>query len=205
MTVFSFHPVKIITTGEGGAVLTNDPVIAARLERLRSHGITRDPSLMIGESEGQWYYQQLELGYNYRVTDIQAALGLSQLDRLADFVECRHAIADRYDALLQELPVDLPGRLTEASSSWHLYVLRLQQAADHLSVFQSLRSDGIGVNLHYIPIHLQPYYQQLGFRRGDYPVSEDYYSRAISLPIYPDLDEASQLRVVAALERAILS
>lgn len=205
MTVFSFHPVKIITTGEGGAVLTNDPVIAARLERLRSHGITRDPSLMIGESEGQWYYQQLELGYNYRVTDIQAALGLSQLDRLADFVECRHAIADRYDALLQELPVDLPGRLTEASSSWHLYVLRLQQAADHLSVFQSLRSDGIGVNLHYIPIHLQPYYQQLGFRRGDYPVSEDYYSRAISLPIYPDLDEASQLHVVAALERAILS
>lgn len=205
ITVFSFHPVKIITTGEGGAILTNDPVIAARLERLRSHGITRDPSLMIGESEGPWYYQQLELGYNYRITDIQAALGLSQLDRLVDFVECRHAIADRYDALLKELPVDLPGRFTEANSSWHLYVLRLQRAADHLSVFKSLRSDGIGVNLHYIPAHLQPYYQQLGFRLGEYPVSEDYYSRAISLPIYPDLDEASQLQVVAALYRAMAS
>lgn len=205
ITVFSFHPVKIITTGEGGAILTNDPVIAARLERLRSHGITRDPSLMIGESEGPWYYQQLELGYNYRITDIQAALGLSQLDRLVDFVECRHAIADRYDALLKELPVDLPGRFTEANSSWHLYVLRLQRAADHLSVFKSLRSDGIGVNLHYIPAHLQPYYQQLGFRLGEYPVSEDYYSRAISLPIYPDLDEESQLQVVAALYRAMAS
>ena len=204
ITVFSFHPVKIITTGEGGAALTNDPSIAGRMQRLRSHGITRDPSLMIGESEGPWYYQQLELGYNYRITDIQAALGLSQLVRLGEFVERRRAIAGRYDALLKELSVDLPGRLPEANSSWHLYVLRLQDAAHHLTVFKSLRSDQIGVNVHYIPVHLQPYYQQLGFRRGDYPVSEDYYSRAISLPIYPDLDEASQLKVVAALEKAIV-
>ena len=204
ITVFSFHPVKIITTGEGGAALTNDPSIAGRMQRLRSHGITRDPSLMIGESEGPWYYQQLELGYNYRITDIQAALGLSQIVSLEEFVERRRAIASRYDALLKELSVDLPGRLPEANSSWHLYVLRLQDAARHLTVFQSLRSDEIGVNLHYIPVHLQPYYQQRGFCRGDYPVSEDYYSRAISLPIYPDLDEASQLKVVAALEKAIV-
>ena len=204
ITVFSFHPVKIITTGEGGAALTNDPSIAGRMQRLRGHGITRDPSLMIGESEGPWYYQQLELGYNYRITDIQAALGLSQIVRLEEFVERRRAIASRYDALLKQLSVDLPGRLPEANSSWHLYVLRLQDAARHLTVFQSLRSDEIGVNLHYIPIHLQPYYQQRGFCRGDYPVSEDYYSRAISLPIYPDLDEASQLKVVAALEKAIV-
>ena len=204
ITVFSFHPVKIITTGEGGAALTNDPSIAGRMQRLRSHGITRDPSLMIGESEGPWYYQQLELGYNYRITDIQAALGLSQIVRLGEFVERRRAIAGRYDALLKELSVDLPGRLPEANSSWHLYVLRLQDAARHLTVFKSLRSDQIGVNVHYIPVHLQPYYQQLGFRRGDYPVSEDYYSRAISLPIYPDLDEASQLKAVAALEKAIV-
>ena len=205
IAVFSFHPVKIITTGEGGAALTRDPSIAGRIERLRSHGITRDPSLMIGESDGPWYYQQLELGYNYRITDIQAALGLSQLARLEEFIERRQAIAARYDSLLKELPVDLPGRFTEAHSSWHLYVLRLQRATDHLAVFQSLRSDGIGVNLHYIPVHLQPYYQRLGFCRGDYPVSEDYYSRAISLPIYSDLDEASQLQVVAAVERAIVS
>ena len=204
ITVFSFHPVKIITTGEGGAALTNDSSIAGRMRRLRSHGITRDPSLMIGESDGPWYYQQLELGYNYRITDIQAALGLSQLGRLGEFVDGRRVIADRYDALLDELPVNLPGRLLEANSSWHLYVLRLQNASRHLAVFQSLRSEGIGVNLHYIPVHLQPYYQQLGFRTGDYPISEDYYSRAISLPIYPDLDEASQLQVVAALGKSIV-
>lgn len=158
---------------------------------------------MIGETEGPWYYQQLELGYNYRITDIQAALGLSQLGRLEGFVERRGVIAGRYNTLLKGLSVDLPGRLPEANSSWHLYVLRLQNAARHLDVFKSLRSDGIGVNLHYIPVHLQPYYQQRGFCRGDYPVSEDYYSRAISLPIYPDLEEASQLKVVAALEKAI--
>ena len=194
---------KIITTGEGGAALTNDPYIARRMQRLRGHGITRDPSLMIGETEGPWYYQQLELGYNYRITDIQAALGLSQLGRLEGFVERRGVIAGRYNTLLKGLSVDLPGRLPEANSSWHLCVLRLQNAARHLDVFKSLRSDGIGVNLHYIPVHLQPYYQQRGFCHGDYPVSEDYYSRAISLPIYPDLEEASQLKVVAALEKAI--
>lgn len=204
ITVFSFHPVKIITTGEGGVALTNSATLASRMQRLRSHGITREPSSMIGKSDGPWYYQQLELGFNYRITDIQAALGLSQLSRLEEFVERRRSIADRYDLLLSKLSVDLPGRLPEANSSWHLYVLRLHKAETHLAVFQALRSDGIGVNLHYIPVHLQPYYQRLGFRNGDYPISEDYYSRAISLPIYPDLDEASQLQVVAALEKAIL-
>ncbi|MAD94959.1 MAG: UDP-4-amino-4,6-dideoxy-N-acetyl-beta-L-altrosamine transaminase [Rhodobacteraceae bacterium] len=205
ITVFSFHPVKIITTGEGGVALTNSATLASRMQRLRSHGITREPSSMIGKSDGPWYYQQLELGFNYRITDIQAALGLSQLSRLEEFVERRRSIADRYNLLLSKLSVDLPGRLPEANSSWHLYVLRLQDASRHLAVFQSLRSDGIGVNLHYIPVHLQPYYQQLGFCIGDYPISEDYYSRAISLPIYPDLDDASQLQVVAALEKSIVA
>lgn len=203
ITVFSFHPVKIITTGEGGAALTNDSHLAARMERLRSHGITRDQTLMTDESDGPWYYQQLELGFNYRITDIQAALGLSQLTRLEDFIECRRAIAERYDNWLKDFPIDLPGRLSNAASSWHLYIVRLQDASRHLDVFKSLLSEGIGVNLHYIPVHLQPYYRKLGFGVGDYPVAEDYYSRAISLPQYPDLDENNQMKVVAALESAL--
>jgi UDP-4-amino-4,6-dideoxy-N-acetyl-beta-L-altrosamine transaminase len=203
ITVFSFHPVKIITTGEGGAALTNDSHLAARMERLRSHGITRDETLMTSASDGPWYYQQLELGFNYRITDIQAALGLSQLTRLEDFIECRRAITEKYDNSLKHLPVDLPGRLPNAAPSWHLYIIRLQDASRHLEVFKSLRSEGVGVNLHYIPVHLQPYYRQLGFGVGDYPVAEDYYSRAISLPLYPYLDENNQMKVVAALQSAL--
>ncbi|MDC1422800.1 UDP-4-amino-4,6-dideoxy-N-acetyl-beta-L-altrosamine transaminase [Gammaproteobacteria bacterium] len=203
ITVFSFHPVKIITTGEGGVALTNNSDLATRMERLRSHGITRDPSQMTGEADGPWYYQQLELGFNYRMTDIQAALGFSQLTRLEDFIECRRAIAESYDNWLKHLPLDLPGRLVNAASSWHLYIVRLHDASRHLRVFKSLRSQGIGVNLHYIPVHLQPYYRQLGFGVGDYPIAEDYYSRAISLPLYPHLDENNQMKVVAALERAL--
>ena len=204
ITVFSFHPVKIVTTGEGGAAVTNDSHLAARMVRLRSHGITRDETLMTSESDGPWYYQQLELGFNYRITDIQAALGLSQLTRLDGFIARRRAIAIQYDASLEHLPVALPGRLSSAASSWHLYVVRLQDASRHLDVFKSLRSQGIGVNVHYIPVHLQPYYRQLGFGIGDYPAAEDYYARAISLPIYPDLDDNSQKKVVAALESACL-
>lgn len=203
ITVFSFHPVKIITTGEGGVALTNDPHLAVLMERLRSHGITRDEKLMEGQSDGPWYYQQLELGLNYRITDIQAALGLSQLTRLDAFVARRREIADVYDTAFQNLAVDLPGRLPEAESSWHLYVIRLQDHSRHRQVFEGLRASGIGVNLHYIPVHLQPYYRQFGFGPGDFPASENYYSRAISIPIYPDLTAEKQAAVVSAIEKAV--
>ena len=203
ITVFSFHPVKIITTAEGGAALTNNLMLAERMRRLRSHGITRDEGLMKEGSEGPWYYQQLELGFNYRMTDIQAALGMSQLTRLDDFLCRRQEIADYYDELLKDLQIDLPGRLEAAASSWHLYVIRLKNASKHLEVFTRLREDGIGVNLHYIPVHLQPYYRALGFKTGDYPVSEDYYSRAISVPIHPELSEAEQREVANAIIDAL--
>ena len=204
ITVFSFHPVKIVTTGEGGAALTNDALLAARMERLRTHGITRDESLMTGPSDGPWYYQQLDLGYNYRMTDIQAALGLSQLSRLEMFVERRRDLAAAYDAALKDLPLYLPGRMKEADSSWHLYVIRLQDAARHRQAFQDMRARGIGVNLHYIPVHLQPYYRQFGFGPGNFPVAEDYYSRAISIPLYPGLTQAQQQEVVAAITEALV-
>ncbi len=203
ITVFSFHPVKIVTTGEGGAALTNDVQLAEKMQRLRSHGITRDETLMVGASDGPWYYEQLELGYNYRITDIQAALGVSQFSRLDQFVARRRAIADYYDKALPEIPVNLPCRLPDANSSWHLYVIRLWDKARHLEAFESLRADGIGVNLHYIPVHLQPYYQEFGFAPGDFPVSEDYYSRAISIPIYPDLSQEDQTKVVVAVRKAV--
>ena len=204
ITVFSFHPVKIITTAEGGMALTNDAELAGRLARLRSHGITRDPHLMTHESDGPWYYQQLELGWNYRMTDLQAALGLSQLDRLDDFIARRRALADAYDAKLAGMPLRRPGRLGDAASSWHLYVIRVEDASRHRAVFEALRSAGIGVNLHYIPVHLQPYYLSLGFAPGDFPVSEDYYSRAISIPLHPGLTDSNQEAVLARLRSLIM-
>ncbi|EBA13980.1 UDP-4-amino-4,6-dideoxy-N-acetyl-beta-L-altrosamine transaminase [Roseobacter sp. CCS2] len=203
ITVFSFHPVKIITTAEGGMALTNNADLAARMQRLRSHGITRDENLMTHASDGPWYYQQIELGWNYRMTELHAALGLSQLGRLDDFVTRRNALADRYDALLADLPLNLPKRLIDARASFHLYVVRLHDEARHRSVFEALRSDGIGVNLHYIPVHLQPYYRDLGFADGDFPVSEDYYKRAVSIPLHAGLSEAEQDTVVACLKRAL--
>ncbi|MEX0307173.1 MAG: UDP-4-amino-4,6-dideoxy-N-acetyl-beta-L-altrosamine transaminase [Ruegeria sp.] len=205
ITVFSFHPVKIVTSGEGGVAVTNDPEIASRLELLRSHGITRNSDLMTGPSDGPWYYQQIELGWNYRITDIQAALGRSQLTRLEQFVERRNALATEYDQLLKNSEIVLPGRDPLARSSFHLYVVRLPKADPkrHRSVFESLRASGIGVNLHYIPVHLQPYYQRLGFASGDFPASEDYYHRAISIPLYPDLTEKQQEHVVKSLEVAL--
>lgn len=203
ITVFSFHPVKIVTSAEGGMAVTNDPELAARMELFRSHGITRDPSRMTHAPDGPWYYQQVQLGWNYRMTDMQAALGASQMSRLAEFVDRRNALADRYDALLSGLPVMRPGRDPEARSSWHLYIIRLNDAARHRQVFEALRADGIGVNLHYIPVHLQPYYRDLGFSPGDFPVAEDYYARAISIPLYPGLTEADQDRVVASLTAAL--
>jgi len=203
VTVFSFHPVKIITTAEGGMALTNNRDVAARMGRLRSHGITRDPAMMTQAPDGAWYYEQLELGWNYRMTEMQAALGLSQLDRLDAFIRRRRALADGYDLALSHLPLRLPSRLNEAGSSWHLYVIRLEDPTRHRATFEALLAEGIGVNVHYIPVHLQPYYRALGFALGDYPIAEDYYSRAISIPLHAGLSDDEQARVVAALTDAV--
>ena len=198
MVVFSFHPVKIVTSGEGGAVLTQDGALAERLMRLRSHGITRDAAAMTHPPDGPWYYQQIELGWNYRITDIQAALGHAQMDRLHDYVATRNELAARYDAVLDAMPLRRPGRQADTLSAFHLYVVRVD-AARHRQVFKGLRARGIGVNLHYIPVHLQPYYQALGFAEGDFPEAEGYYAEAISLPLYPTLTPDIQDEVVAAL------
>lgn len=206
MTVFSFHPVKIITTGEGGMVLTNRQDLYEKLVRLRSHGITRDPRFMEGESDGTWYYQQIELGFNYRITDIQAGLGSSQMKRLDEFVARRLYLAERYDTLLRELPLTLPWRQADAYSSFHLYVVRLHLDAigkTHRQVFEGLRQEGVGVNLHYIPVHTQPYYRRLGFEPGDFPQAEQYYREAISLPLYAGLSDNEQDRVVQALKEVL--
>ena len=206
ITVFSFHPVKIITTGEGGMVLTNQEELYQKLIRLRSHGITRDIKLMQGESHGPWYYQQLELGFNYRMTDIQAALGASQLQRLDEFVERRRVLAERYNQTLQGLPLMIPWQYPDTESSWHLYVIRLKLdkiSKTHRQVFEELRQAEIGVNLHYIPVHTQPYYQKLGFKLGDFLQAESYYLEAISIPIYYGLTQEDQDRVVMTLQRFI--
>lgn len=202
ITVFSFHPVKIITTAEGGMAVTQHADLAQKMEMLRSHGITRDPTLMRGESDGPWYYQQLDLGYNYRLTELQAALGLSQLQRLDDYVRARRSLADRYDSLLKNLPLKIPTRMPEADSSWHLYVIRLDDPTNHKAIFSALRAAGIGVNLHYIPVHLQPYYRDLGFKPGDFPAAEDYYSRAISIPLFATMTQDQQDMVASSVTRA---
>jgi UDP-4-amino-4,6-dideoxy-N-acetyl-beta-L-altrosamine transaminase len=200
ITVFSFHPVKIITTGEGGMAVTNDPALARRMALLRSHGITREAGEMTHPPDGPWYYQQVALGFNYRMTDIQAALGLSQLGYLDAWVVRRDHIASRYDAALQGLAVTRPGRLAEARSAWHLYVVQVEHRR---TVFECMRADGIGVNVHYIPVHLQPYYRALGFKPGDFPVAEAYYEKAISIPVFASLTEAEQDRVIESLTRAL--
>lgn len=208
MTVFSFHPVKIITTGEGGMVLTNRRDLYERLIRLRSHGITRDPGLMTGESDGPWYYQQIELGFNYRITDLQAALGASQMRRLDEFVAQRHYLAGRYNDKLAGLPLSLPFQDPTTYSAFHLYVIRLRTerpGKTHRQIFEELRAAGILVNLHYIPVHTQPYYQRLGFRPGMFPQAERYYAEAISLPMFSGLTEKQQDRVVDALKASIKS
>lgn len=202
ITVFSFHPVKIITTGEGGMALTRDLHLANRMARLRSHGVTRDAAEMTRVPDGPWYYQQIDLGFNYRMTDIQAALGLSQMKRLDEFVARRHNLAKNYNELLKGLPVITPVQHVDCYSAWHLYVIRLQ--LDRLKVgqgeiFERLRGAGVGVNLHYIPIYLQPYYENMGFHAGLCPEAELYYSEAISLPMYPGLSEEQQAEVVRRL------
>ena len=208
ITVFSFHPVKIVTTGEGGMALTHDERLAERMRMLRSHGITRDPAHMTREAEGPWYYQQIELGYNYRMTDMQAALGVSQMTRLDAFVSRRHDIAGRYGELLADLPVRTPWQHPDSRSALHLYPVRLEMdriATSHREAFASLRAAGIGVHLHYIPVHTQPYYEARGFRAGDFPEAERYYAEAISLPLYPALTVPQQDRVVQALAGALRS
>jgi UDP-4-amino-4,6-dideoxy-N-acetyl-beta-L-altrosamine transaminase len=206
ITVFSFHPVKIITTGEGGMALTNDAELAKHMRLLRSHGITREAEEMTHTPDGPWYYQQIELGYNYRMTDIQAALGISQMQRLDVFVERRHELAKCYDQLLAKLPVITPWQHPDSYSGMHLYVIRLKLSEinrTHREVFESLRAVGIGVNLHYIPVHTQPYYQQLGFKTGKYLAAEQYYGEAISLPMYPGLTQTNLEQVIRALETAL--
>ncbi len=206
ITVFSFHPVKIITTAEGGMALTNSDELAQRLGLLRSHGITRDPALMTEPMHGPWYYQQVALGYNYRMTDMQAALGVSQMTRLTRYVERRHEIAQRYNELLADLPLTLPWQHPDGYSAYHLYVIRLQLdkiSQTHLQVFEALRAKDIMVNLHYIPVHTQPYYQQMGFQQGDYPEAECYYREAISIPMHQSLTNEEQDQVVAALREAL--
>lgn len=207
ITVFSFHPVKIITTAEGGMALTNDAELAEKMALLRSHGITRDPAKMTHEADGPWYYQQIDLGFNYRMTELQAALGVSQMERLDQYVARRHQLARRYDQLLADLPVITPWQHPDSYSGLHLYVIRLKLEAlniSHREVFESLRGQGIGVNLHYIPVHSQPYYQRLGFRMGDFPEAERYYAQAISLPMFQTMSEQQQDVVVAALNKILL-
>ena len=205
ITVFSFHPVKIITTGEGGMALTNDAKLARHMQLLRSHGVTRDESEMTHAPDGPWYYQQIDLGYNYRMTDLQAALGLSQMLRLDEFVTKRHAIAKRYNLILADLPVTIPWQHTNSYSGLHLYVIRLKLSElgkTHRQVFEAMRAAGIGVNLHYIPVHRQPYFEGLGFKAGHCSEAEKYYSEAISLPMYASLTEAQQGTVVEELSKA---
>jgi UDP-4-amino-4,6-dideoxy-N-acetyl-beta-L-altrosamine transaminase len=203
ITVFSFHPVKIITTAEGGMAMTNDRELAAKMGLLRSHGITRDPSLMTHAPDGPWYYQQIDLGWNYRLTDLQAALGLSQLERLDDYVERRHRHARAYDAELAGLALQTPWQLPDSHSAFHLYPVQLNDASRHRRVFEMLREAGIGVNLHYIPVHLQPWYSAMGFKPGDFPVAEDYYSRTISIPMFATMTDDQRHEVVRALKAAL--
>ncbi len=206
MTIFSFHPVKIITSAEGGMVLTNRQDFAERLRRLRSHGITSDPAVMQVPDKGLWYYQQMELGFNYRMTDLQAALGLSQVARLESFVARRRELAARYQQLLAGLPLTLPVTQDGAESAWHLYVVRLDLSRTSLTqaqVFEALRAQGLGVNLHYIPVHLQPYYQEQGFAEGDFPEAERYFLEALSLPLFPELSDEMQDEVVEHLRRIL--
>ena len=203
VTVFSFHPVKIITTAEGGLATTNRDDVAARMRLYRSHGITRDPAEMANTPHGPWYYEQIALGYNYRMTDMQAALGLSQMDRLDPFVATRRRLAAVYDERLAGMALTTPWQDPSTRSAWHLYVILLDRPDTHRATFDALRTAGIGVNLHYMPVYLQPYYRELGFRPGHCPEAERYYARAISIPLYATLGERDLDTVVDAVDAAL--
>jgi len=207
VTIFSFHPVKIVTTGEGGIATTNQKALAEKMQLLRSHGVTREPSLMTKELEGEWYYQQVDLGFNYRMTEMQAALGISQMQRVDDFVSKRTEFAKRYDELLDHLPLVLPFQDKDTESSFHLYPILVQTdliIQTRTQVFKELRNHGVGVNVHYIPVHTQPYYQKMGFTVGDFPVAENYYQHVISIPVFHAMTVQDQDRVMSALEQVLL-
>jgi UDP-4-amino-4,6-dideoxy-N-acetyl-beta-L-altrosamine transaminase len=212
IAILSFHPVKIVTTGEGGAALTNDAELAARMRLLRTHGVTRETRIADARNAGDWYYEQQALGFNFRMTDLQAALGASQMTRLGAFVAAREALATRYDELLREMPLRLPPRENKVRSAWHLYIVGLEDETEHAPedhgalrarIFKAMRNAGIGVNVHYIPVHWQPWYRALDFRPGDFPEAEHYYRRALTLPLFPGLTHDEQDRVVAALAEAL--
>ena len=207
ITVFSFHPVKIITTAEGGLATTNDKELLTRMQLFRSHGVTHDPELTNKETEGGWYYQQVELGFNYRMTELQAALGVSQMERLDEFVALRHQHQVRYDELLKGLPIVVPYQSLDSYSALHLYPIQLELeniSKSHTQVFDELRQKDLGVNLHYIPVHIQPYYEKMGFSLGDFPEAEKYYGRAISIPIFQGLTIEMQDGVVNALKKVLV-
>lgn len=202
ITVFSFHPVKIITTAEGGIAVTNNLELAEKISLLSSHGITRDVKKMTHDPDGEWYYQQIDLGFNYRMTDIQAALGSSQLKRIDKFIRTRHKHAERYNSLLEKLPIVIPCQHKDNYSSFHLYIIRVKDHSKHKKVFDYLRKNNIGVNIHYIPVHTQPYFNQ-DDNRISLPISENYYKSAISLPMYPNMTEKDQDYVISVLTNAL--
>lgn len=207
ITIFSFHPVKIITTAEGGMALTNKSDLNEKLNLFKSHGITRDPKLMKNESHGPWYYEQINLGFNFRMTELQGALGYSQMDRLEEFVSKRHEVVSFYNEALKDLPLTLPYQNPETYSSFHLYIIRLNLDKinkTHEEVFNELREKGIGVNLHYIPIYKQPYYQNLGFSYEYCPNAEEYYKEAISIPMYSSLSRDQMNKVVSVLKEVLV-
>jgi len=206
ITVFSFHPVKIITTAEGGLATTNSKELAEKMRLFRSHGITRDKSLMTRDPDGDWYYQQVGLGFNYRMTELQAALGISQMQRLDEFVAKRHILQERYDLLLSDLPIIEPYQDKDNYSALHLYPIQIdlnKVSKNREQIFNVLRENGIGVNVHYIPIHTQPYYLQFGFREGDFPNSESYYDRTISIPLFHTMTAEQQDEVCNVLRMAL--
>ena len=202
ITVFSFHPVKIITTGEGGVATTNNKVLAEKMELLRSHGVTRSPDKMMNKKANDWYYEQIDLGFNYRLTDIQAALGISQMKRLNSYVTHRNELANLYDEKLKGMPITLPYQTKEARSSRHLYVVKVEESKRG-DTFDYMRRNGIGVNVHYIPVHTQPYYQKMGFSEGMFPEAEKFYKEAISLPLFGSMSLEQQDEVVAKLKMAL--